>query len=152
MHYLELVYRKHYFNHAKISVLRLIKMAKKQNQLSGLEQRFVIQFLLDKKCKPCEIYRRCGAHGEACFSKKMCTNGLNMGKPKGTWVRKITCRVETHWLFIKKLFWVQLSVRKVMLTVFWVMNQFPWKRCRVFPIANSLGNISPYLLNDPHKR
>ena len=36
-----------------------------------IEQSSVIKYLLAKKCKPCEIYRRmCDVYGEACFSKK----------------------------------------------------------------------------------
>ena len=58
---------------------------------------------------------------------------------------------------VKKIFQAQLSVMKARLTALWHMkepitidlfhkNVYLW---RVLPITNSLGNIPPYLLNDP---
>ena len=42
-----------------------------QTECSGLEQRSLIKFFVDEKCKPCEIYRRmCDMYREAGFSKE----------------------------------------------------------------------------------
>ena len=47
---------------------------------SRIEQRSVIKVLVAEQCKPSEIFRRMSAvYEEACFSQKMCTNGLNYG-------------------------------------------------------------------------
>ena len=79
---MELVSSKSYFNLLKIFLLRLFKIAADQTVCSKLEGRSVIKYLLAEKCKPCEIYwRMCDVHGEACFSQRMFTNGLNMGLP-----------------------------------------------------------------------
>ena len=44
--------------------------------------------MVAEKCKPCEIYRRiCDDYGEAHFSQKMFTNGLNMGLSQLTSVK-----------------------------------------------------------------
>ena len=44
-------------------------MAANQTVLQA-EQRSVIKFLVGKKCKPCEIYKRiCDVYREMCFSK-----------------------------------------------------------------------------------
>ena len=52
-------------------------MAANETQCSRIEQRSLIKFLLAEKCKPREIYRRiCDVYGEACFSQKMFTSGL----------------------------------------------------------------------------
>ena len=50
------------------------------NQSSKLEQRYVVKFLVTKKYKPCENYKRmCDMYGEAYFSKKKSVyNKLNM--------------------------------------------------------------------------
>ena len=78
--YLAIMKLLHYFNLAKIFVLRLFKPVAHQTDCSRFEQRSVIQFLMAKKCKPCEIYwRLCDAQGETCFSQKMFANWLNMG-------------------------------------------------------------------------
>ena len=57
LHCLELVYRENYLNLAKISVLRLFKMA--ANQCSRLGQKSVIRFVLAKKRKPCKFIEEC---------------------------------------------------------------------------------------------
>ena len=46
-------------------------MAQNQTEISRLEQRSVIKFLVAGKGKPHEIYRRmCDMYGEACLGKK----------------------------------------------------------------------------------
>ena len=68
-----------YFNLTKIFAVETIQNGSK-SKCTRLEQRYVIEFLLTEKCKPCEIYRRiCDVNGEAYFSQEMFTNGLNMG-------------------------------------------------------------------------
>ena len=48
----------------------LVKMMANQTEYSRLEQRFVIKFLVAKKCKPCEIYRKmCDVYREVCFGQ-----------------------------------------------------------------------------------
>ena len=74
---------KNYFNHTKIFVLRLFKMATNKNEYSRLEQRSVIKFLMADKCKPCEIYWRiCNVYEEACFNKKIFINRVCHNKPE----------------------------------------------------------------------
>ena len=65
--------------------------------------RFVIKFWLTEKCKPCEIFlRMCDVSGKAC-------SGQNQ--------KKLTdC-------LVKKTFYLQQSVKKAMLTVFWDMKE-----------------------------
>ena len=53
----------------------------------------------------------CDVHGEASFSQRIFTNGLNMGFPQRGWVENTPTPV-------KKKFRAQRSVNKVMLTVF----------------------------------
>ena len=63
-----------------------------------LDQMSVIKFLLAKKYKPCEIYRRMyDVYWEACFNPKKCLSGLNMGLPLQAWMEKTVHEVETHW-------------------------------------------------------
>ena len=57
LHCLKLVYRKKYFNLAKIFILKLFKSIANQIVFSKIEQRTVTEFLLTKKFKPGEIYR-----------------------------------------------------------------------------------------------
>ena len=71
MLFFELAYGKNYFSLAKIIVLRLFEMETNQTECSRFEQRYVIKFLLTKKCKQCEIYKRkCDMYREVCFSEK----------------------------------------------------------------------------------
>ena len=72
---------------------------------------------MTEKCKPYEIYRRLGdVHREACLSRKnihkWATHGFaTMSKSKRQFMKK------KHSL-VKKKFWVQQSVKKVMPTGF----------------------------------
>ena len=60
----------------KIFVLRPSKIAANQKEYSRLEESSVNQFLVAKKCKPCDIYRRmCDVDRETGFSQK----SLQMG-------------------------------------------------------------------------
>ena len=55
-------------------------MAANQTGCFRLEEKPVIKFWVPEKCKLCELYKRtCDVYGEACFSQKIFTNGLNMG-------------------------------------------------------------------------
>ena len=108
---------------AKKIFLRLFKIVGNQ---TVLEQRSVIKFWM-AKCKPCEIYRICNVYRKAFFSKKekIFTNRLNLDLLR--WAR-----TETH-SPIKKMFQVQQSVKKVMLTIFRGIKRshhywFPWKK------------------------
>ena len=56
---------KNYFHLTKTFLLKLFKIVANQTEYSRLEQRFVIDFLVAKKCKPCEICRRiCDVYGK----------------------------------------------------------------------------------------
>ena len=96
LHCLELVYDKNYL----ISQNYLFfKMVTNQTESSGLEQKSVIKFLEDDKCKPCEIYRRiCNVFREACFSQRMFTNELVIGLPLWVWIKKTVYGEKIHWL------------------------------------------------------
>ena len=60
-------------------------MAENQIECSMFEQMSVVKCLVTKKCKPWEIYRgMCDVYGEARFSQKKFTNGLNIGLPQQT--------------------------------------------------------------------
>ena len=118
MHCLELVNSKNYLNHKKY-VLRLFKMVANPTECSKLEQRSVMKFLMAEKHKACEIHRRmCDVYEEACLSQKMFINGWDRGLPLQARVEKTVDGVEIQWFSVMKRFWVQESVKKVILTVF----------------------------------
>ena len=49
-------------------------MVANQTEFFKLEQKSLIKFLVAKKCKSSEVYKRiCNEYEEACFSKKMFT-------------------------------------------------------------------------------
>ena len=54
--------------------------------------------------------------------KKMFTDELNMDLPLWVWVKKTVLGVETFYNR-KKKFWVQQSLKKVMLTMHWDMER-----------------------------
>ena len=63
MHFFLLCHSKNYFNLVKVFVLKLFKMVTNQTECH--------KFLVAKKYKQCEIYRRmCDVYGGACFHKK----------------------------------------------------------------------------------
>ena len=123
------------FNFAKIFVLRLFEMVANQKECSRLKQKSLIKFLLTKKCKRDEIYRRpCYIHRETFFTQKAFTNGLNMGLSLWTWVKKTVHGEETHWFSSKEK--VQRAVISKEGNVEGVLGHekthhywFPWKRC-----------------------
>ena len=149
LHYLELVYSKNYFDLTKIFVLR-----QQIKQCSRLKQKSVIKFLLAEKCKPCEIHRRMyDVYREACFIQK---NVYKWAKHEFATMSKRKSMEWTHIDFlVKKRFWMQLSVKKVMLTVFLDLKEpttidFLEKAATVNNAfyCQLLGQNSPYLLND----
>ena len=73
-----------------------------------------------EKCKPREIYKTiCGLYGEAYFSQKMFSNGLNMGLPLRAWVEKQTIEWKHIDPTVKKKSQAQQSERWVTMTVLW---------------------------------
>ena len=67
------------FNFTKIFLLRLFKIATNQTECSKHEQRFVINILVAKRCKPYEIYRICDMYEETCFSQNSLYKWINHG-------------------------------------------------------------------------
>ena len=77
-----MIYGENYSNLTKIFVLMLFKMVANQSYCSGLEPRSDNIFLVARKCKPGEIYRKCVMYTKKYISvKNMITNGLNMDLP-----------------------------------------------------------------------
>ena len=60
----------------------------------------------------------CDVYGETCFCPKNVYKWANMGLPLHIWVENTLHVVDTD-SSVKKKFWAQQSVKKVMLTVFW---------------------------------
>ena len=84
-----------------------------------LEQRSVIKSLMVKMCKPSKIcIRMCNMGGELYLDQKIFTNRLNMGLPLQAWVKKQSIESKLTDSPVKKKFWSQQSIKKVMLTVF----------------------------------
>ena len=63
----------------------------------------------------------CDVYEETCFSQKMFINELNVGLPLQAWVERQFMEWKHTGTLVK--FWVQWSVKKVMLTVFWDMKR-----------------------------
>ena len=99
--------------------------------------------------------RMCNVNGNACFCWKMFTNGVNMGLPQPTWVRKTVHGMEICWLSGKEKVPGAQSVKKVMLILFLdikgpVSIDFLEKSATVYSSSNCLilGQNSSYLFND----
>ena len=68
-------------------ITKIILTSQKYLSCSSLEQKFIINFLVAKKWKPCEIYRRmCDVYGEAILVKNIYK--IIMGLPLKTWVEE----------------------------------------------------------------
>ena len=61
--------------------------------------------------------------------KKLFTNGVNIGLPLQVWVKKQSMECKHTNSLVKKKFWAQWSVKKMMQTVFREMNWFFRKMC-----------------------
>ena len=67
---MELVYEKKLYQSRKNTCFDYIQNSGK-SEFFRLQQSSVINFLVAKKCKPCEICRKtCDVYREACFSPK----------------------------------------------------------------------------------
>ena len=119
-----------------------------------LEQRSVIKFSVAEKSKSCEMYRIIyGIYGEACLSQKIFSNHLNMGLPQAR-VKKQSIELKHINSPGKEKFLAQLSIKKVMLTIFWdikgpLIIDFIEKVVIVNRayFGKHFGQNSPYLLN-----
>ena len=128
----------------KIFLLQLYKMVANKTECSGVEQRSILKFLVAKKCKPWEIYRRMwNVYGEVCFSKKIFTNRLNMSFPLRAWIESPVHEVETH-TPVKKSFGCSGQYRHKKTHHYW----FP-ATVNSVSYCQLLRQNSPYLLNDP---
>ena len=91
----------------------LFKMASNQTECTRLEQKSLIKILVVEKCKRCKIYRRmCNVYREV-LVQKMFTNGLNMSL-----LKRCSMELKHTDSLVKKKFWAQQSVKKIILTVF----------------------------------
>ena len=73
---------KHFFNLAKIFVLRLFKMGQIKQTTLKVNRDMSPNFLWLRSANQCECYRRMwDVYGEAYLSKTMFINGLNIGLP-----------------------------------------------------------------------
>ena len=116
---MELIYTKNYFNLAIIFILRLFKMVANQTDSFWIEQIFVTTFLVAEKCKSGKIYSRMYyVYGKACFSQKVFTSRLNMVCHFMPDLKRQFMERKHTDSPLKKIFHVQQSVKKVMLTVF----------------------------------
>ena len=119
---MELLYDKNPFYLAKMFFEAIQNGSK--HEYSRLEQRSIIKFFLEEKCKPCEMYRRmCDVYGKACFNSRILTNELNMGLPLGTCAEKTVHEVKTYWHSGKVKVSAAVPVRRDMLAVFWDMKE-----------------------------
>ena len=141
---------KNYFIHTKIFVLRLFKMLLNQSECSRFEQRLVIKFLVDEKCKACEIYGRMfDVFREVCLNQKMFTNRLNMSLLLWAWTKKtvhgvgtvtLQQRKSTRWSAVNKESHTETLLRYDRTYHYW----FPWKRCnskQYFLLSNPLAKF-----------
>ena len=102
-----------------------------QTECSWLEQRSVMKFLVVKKRKPCEIYRRiCDVYGEGIV--------YNWTK-NGSVLKRQSMKWKHTYSLVKKKFWAQWPVKKVMLTVLISLKNVQLYAVQL--IANSLGHI-----------
>ena len=72
-------------------------MVANQTESFRLEQSSVIKSLVVAKFKQYEIYQRmCDMYGGPGLIQKMFTNGLNMGLPRQSGIKKTVCGMEAH--------------------------------------------------------
>ena len=116
--HLELVYVKNYFNHAMFWGNSKWQQTK---QSAPGKNRGLLWWLRSANHVKFTFRRMLDVYGEACFSLKYLSNGLNFGLPQLARIEKTVHRIEIHSL-VKKMFWVQQSVKKILLTVFWGMK------------------------------
>ena len=89
-----------------------------------MEQSSTIEILVGKKEKKKKIYRRIrNAFGKAkALVKKIFTNEMNMSLPLEDRVETAVHGVETHWVFKKRVFLAERSIKKARRTVFYEMK------------------------------
>ena len=113
------------------------------NQCATGLNRGLSKFLVAEKHKLCKIYGKIHVYREACFSKKKLYKQAKYGFA--------IINLSQRECLLKKKFWMQWSVKKVMLIVFWdITVDFLEKGATVNSASycQLLKQISPYLLND----
>ena len=130
-------------NHHTICIKKLIRNKPKSKRLREVETHYLVKekFWAQRLVKKVTL---------TVFWDRICVNDY---EPKS----KRLDGVEKHWLSGKgKVLVAPISKKGYADSVFWdrkdlITIDFLEKRCncRLFPIANFKGNISPYLLNDP---
>ena len=142
----------------KIFVLRLFKILVNQSA-SGLNRGLSSNFWGLRNANHVKFTEECVmCMVKHVLARKMFSNGKNMSLLQRAWVKKALHGVKTHWLFSKKWFLLQRSVKKVMLRVFWgvkgsITYDFQEKGTTVNSVSyfQFLGQNLPYLLNFSRK-
>ena len=109
-----------------------------------------------EKCKPCRIDRRmCGVYGETFFSQHNVSWGANHKFACMSLSWKDSLWSENTDFLVKKRFWAQLWIKKIVRILFWDMKgpitiDFQEKGASVNSTSyyQLLWQNSPYLLND----
>ena len=113
-----MVYSKNDFNLTKLFVLRLFNTVGNLTEFSRFELKTFIKFSVSDKCKSCEIYNMYDVYREPCFSYEIFTSGLNIGFLLRPCVEKQFMMWKYSDFAVKKQFYAQQSIKKIILTIF----------------------------------
>ena len=145
MHCLQLVYSKNYFNLKKTFVLKLFKMTANQTMLQAWTEVYHQIFVSWEVQTMWNLQKNLWCVWRKCFVKKVFSKG-------STWVCYYEPKLNRQFIEwkhsnfpVKKNFWVQQSVKKVMLTTLWDMKgaiiidflekRYNCKHCFLLPVC-----------------